>query len=59
MAKDLLCKAGGTGSIPGWGAKTPRAVEHLGPLAATAEATDRSWSGGACSARSACCSAGQ
>ena len=32
MVKNPPCNAGDTGSIPGWGSKTPRAPEELSPL---------------------------
>ena len=38
MVKNLPCNAGGVGLVPGWGAETPRAWEHLSPRAAAAEA---------------------
>ena len=37
VAKNLLSNAGDTGSIPGQGAKIPRAVGQLGPRVATRE----------------------
>ena len=33
MVKNLPCKAGDVGSIPGWGTKIPPAIEQLSPCA--------------------------
>ena len=37
VVKNLPCKAGDTGSIPGWGTKIPHAEEQLTPHATTRE----------------------
>ena len=37
VVKNLPCKAGDTGSIPGWGSKIPHAEEQLSPCATNRE----------------------
>ena len=39
VVKNLPCKAGDVGSIPGWGTKIPHALEQLSLCAATPEPT--------------------
>ena len=39
VVKNLPCKAGDMGSIPGWGTKIPHATEQLSPCIATDDPT--------------------
>ena len=41
--KNMLYKAGDTGSIPGQGTKIPHAIQQLNPSASTTETEHHNW----------------